>query len=123
MKTLRLLAAFTILSQTTLSQTVLPQPPPQPPSWGQVSKADSLFSEGYIKESVAEYKKIYRSNPGDKTAIYDYACALSRAGQVDSAFKYLIITVNIEPDTRALTDPNLLALRDDVQWTVFENAF
>ncbi len=121
MKTLNLIAALAILSQTALSQTVLPPPPPPPPSSGQLSKADSLFNEGNIKESVAEYKKMYMLNPGDRKIIYDYACALSREGQIDSAFKYLNITVNIEPDTRALTDPDLLTLREDIRWAGFEN--
>jgi len=122
MKTLKLIAALAILSQTALSQIVLPPPPPPPPpSPGQLSKADSLFNEGNIKESVAEYKKMYMLNPGDRKIIYDYACALSREGQIDSAFKYLNITVNIELDTRALTDPDLLALREDIRWTGFEN--
>lgn len=122
MKTLNFIAALAILSQTANSQTVLPPPPPPPPPpSGQVSKADSLFNEGNIKESVAEYKKMYISNPGDRKISYDFACALSREGQIDSAFKYLYITVNIEPDTRALTDPNLLALREDKRWAGFEN--
>jgi tetratricopeptide (TPR) repeat protein len=122
MKTITLIA-FVILSQATLSQTALPPPPPPPspsPS-GQLSKADSLFNEGNISESVAEYKKMYTLNPGDRRILYDYACALSRQGQTDSAFRYLNMSVNIEPGTSALTDPDLLALREDKRWPDFEN--
>lgn len=121
MKTLKLITILAILGQTALSQTLLPPPPPPPPSSGQASKADSLFNEGNIKESVAEYKKMYRLNPGDRKIVYNYACALSREGQIDSALKYLKITVNIDPDTRALTDPDLLALREDIRWADFES--
>jgi hypothetical protein len=124
MKPLKLIAILAVLSQTALSQTVLPPPPPPPPppSSGQVSKADSLFNEGNIKEAVSEYKKMYRLKPGDKKLVYNYACALSREGQIDSAFKYLNISVSIEPDTRALTDPDLLVLREDKRWAGFENS-
>lgn len=123
MKTIRLFAILAILSQTALSQTSPPPPPPPPPPpvSGQWSKADSLFNEGNIRESVAEYQKMYRMLPGDLRVVYGYACALSRDGQTDSAFKFLAIAMNIEPDTRALTDPDLLALRDDPYWTSFEN--
>jgi tetratricopeptide (TPR) repeat protein len=121
MKTLVLIAIMAVLGQAVISQTLPPPPPPPPLSGGQVSKADSLFNEGNIIESVAEYKKMYNSNPGDKRIVYNYACALSRDGQIDSAQKYLNIAVNIEPVARPLTDPDLLALRESVQWADFEN--
>jgi hypothetical protein len=124
MKPLKLFAVLAFLSQTAISQTVLPPPPPPPPSpsSGQVSKADSLFNEGNIKESVVEYKKMYRLNPDDNSMVYNYACALSREGQIDSAFRYLNIFVSFEPDTRPLTDPDLLNLREDKRWASFENS-
>jgi hypothetical protein len=121
MKTLKLIAILTLLIQTLFSQAPPPPPPPPPPSAGQISKADSLFNEGNIKEAVAEYRKMYILNPGDGNNVYNYVCALSRNGQTDSAFKYLNISVNIEPDTRALTDPDLLNLRENKQWTSFED--
>lgn len=121
MNAIKFFSILAILSQAAFSQTPPPPPPPPPPSYGHVSKADSLFNEGNIKESVAEYQKMYRMLPGDRRVVYDYACALSRAGQIDSAFKFLTIAMNIEPDTRALTDPDLLPLRDDPHWTSFEN--
>lgn len=119
MKTLKLIAILTLLSQTLFSQA--PPPPPPPLLAGEVSKADSLFNEGNIKEAVAEYKKMYNLNRGDGKNIYNYACALSRNGQIDSAFKYLNIYVNIEPGTGPLTDPDLLALREDKRWAGFED--
>jgi tetratricopeptide (TPR) repeat protein len=123
MKALRLIAILTVLSQTAFSQTVQPPPPPPPPppSSGTVTRADSLFNEGSIKDAVAEYNKLYRLNPGSRISAYDYACALSRDGQIDSAIKYLNLAVNIEPDARPLTDPDLLAVRESEQWTDFEN--
>jgi tetratricopeptide (TPR) repeat protein len=123
MNPLKLIAILAVLSQTVHSQTALsPPPPPLPaPEAGQVTKADSLFNEGNIKEAVTEYQKMYRLNPGDTKLAYDYACALSREGQIDSAFKYLNNSVKIEPATRALTDPDLLPLREDIRWTGFEN--
>lgn len=123
MRTLRIITILAVLSQAALSQTVLPPPPPPPPPAvsGFVTKADSLFDEGCIKEAVAEYEKMYRLNPGDGKMIYNYACALSRGGQIDSVQKYLNIAINIEPVTRPLTDPDLLAFRESDQWADFEN--
>jgi hypothetical protein len=120
MKTLSRFVFLALLSQTVFSQT-LPPPPPPPPSAGYVSKADSLYNEGNIREAIAEYNKMYRSNPGDKRIVYNYACALSRDGQIDSAQKYLIIAMNIEPVARPLTDPDLLAIRETKLWADFEN--
>ena len=45
--------------------------------------------------------------------VYNYACALSRDGQIDSAIKYLNMAVNIEPDARPLTDPDLSCHKRD----------
>ena len=122
MKTLRLITILAVLSQPAFSQTVPPPPPPPPPppASGFVTKADSLFNEGSIKEAVAEYKKMYRANPGDRNIVYNYACALSRDGQIDSAIKYLNIGVSKDPVARPLTDPDLLALRETKQWDDFE---
>jgi len=122
MKTIRVIAILALFNQILFSQAPPPPPPPPPPpSAGQISKADSLFNEGNIKEAVAEYRKMYILNPGDVNSVYNYACALSRNGQIDSAFKYLNISVNFELGTRALTDPDLLNLRENKQWTSFED--
>jgi hypothetical protein len=122
MKTLKLIALLAVLTQTALSQTLTPPPPPPPPpSAGYVSKADSLFNEGNIKEAVTEYKKMYGLNPGDRNVVYNYACILSRDGQIDSALKYLNISVNMEPVLSPLIDPDLLAIRESGKWDDFEN--
>lgn len=123
MKTLNLVIILSVLFQTAISQTLPPPPPPPPPppSSGQVSKADSLFNEGDIKGAVTEYNKMYMLKPGDSRIVYNYACALSRDGQIDSAFRYLNIAVNIEPEVRLLTDPDLLVLRESKKWDEFEN--
>jgi hypothetical protein len=123
MKTLNLVIVLSVLFRTAFSQTLPPPPPPPPPppSSGQINRADSLFNEGDIKGTVAEYIKMYKLNPGDKKIVYNYSCALSRDGQIDSAFRYLNIAVNIEPVVRPLTDPDLLTLRETKQWDGFEN--
>lgn len=123
MKTIKLIAFLAVLSQAAISQILPPPPPPppSPPSAGQVSKADSLYNEGNIKEAVNEYKKMYSLNPGNTRVIYNYACVLSREGLIDSAQKYLNIVVNIEPVARPLTDPDLLAMRESKLWADFEN--
>jgi hypothetical protein len=123
MKTLNLVLILTVLFQTAFSQTIPPPPPPPPPppSSGQINKADSLFNEGDIKGVVAEYNKMYRLKPGNSRIVYNYACALSRDGQIDSAFRYLNIAVNIVPVVMPLTDPDLLSLRETKQWDAFEN--
>lgn len=124
MKPLKLFVILSLLSQTIFSQnfTSAPPPPPPSPSAGQLSKADSLFNEGNIKEAVTEYRKMYCLNPLDGKIVYNYACALSRDGQIDSAFRYLNISICIVPDTRALTDPDLFVLRENKQWAGFENS-
>jgi hypothetical protein len=123
MKTLKLIAFLAVLCQAALSQTMPPPPPPPPPPpmGGHMTKADSLFNEGNIKDAVDEYKKMYRLKPGDNVVLYNYTCALSRQGQIDSAFKYLNIIAKAEPSARPLTDPDLLAMREDKRWTDFEN--
>lgn len=122
MKTIKLIAVLALLNQITFSQTLPPPPPPPPPpASGQISKADSLFNEGNIKEAVAEYRKMYMKNRSDALTVYNYACALSRNGQIDTAFKYLYLSVNLEPGARALTNPDLLPLRENKQWNDFEN--
>lgn len=124
MRTLKLISSMIFFSQIVFSQlpSPPPPPPPPPPASGNASKADSLYNEGDIREAVVEYKTMYRLNPNDRTTVYNYACAFSREGQIDSALRYLNIAVNIEPFTRPLTDPDLIALREDQRWTDFESS-
>ena len=125
MKTKRILLILFLLGLSALAESQLPLPPPPPPpppsGSGEVSKADSLVNEGDIQGAIAEYKKIYGLNPRDPGTTYNYACVLSRGSQIDSAFRYLSLAVKLNPSTSALTDPDLLNLREDKRWEDFEN--
>ena len=116
-----LLMASEILKAQELPPPPLPPPPPPVTASDQVSKADSLLLAGNIKFAVAEYRKLYNQNRTDRKIIYNYACALSRAGQPDSALVYLYEVVKIEPSVTILTDPDLLAVRESKSWEGFEN--
>lgn len=116
---------FSLMASVILKAQELPPPPPPPPppvtASDQVSKADSLLLAGNIKFAIAEYRKLYNQNRNDRRIIYNYACALSLAGQADSALVYLYKTMNIEPSVSILTDPDLLAVRESKSWEGFEN--
>ena len=120
MRTLKLIVILIIISQIAFPQPP-PPPPPPPPGSGIVNKADSLMNEGNIREAITEYRKMLQSGPGDTGILYNYACALSRNNQPDSSFKYLDMVISIDPDTRPLTDPDLLTIRQDKRWDDFEN--
>ncbi|HBE42774.1 MAG TPA: hypothetical protein DDW27_16540 [Bacteroidales bacterium] len=127
MKPFRILlfSSFLLIPAIAESQNQVPPPPPPPPppsaASGQVSKADSLFLAGSIKAAVAEYRKMYAHNKNNREIIYNYACALSRAGETDSSLVYLKKAMIIDPAITALTDPDLLAVRESEGWEVFEN--
>lgn len=105
------------------SQVPPPPPPPPPPAAasGHVSLADSLLRAGDIGPALDEYMKMYSLNKNDRSVIYNYACALSLAGQPDSAISYLEKAVEIKPSVSILTDPDLLAARESPGWEEFEN--
>ncbi|HBE40395.1 MAG TPA: hypothetical protein DDW27_04190 [Bacteroidales bacterium] len=76
---------------------------------------------GNIKPAITEYRKMYAQNRTDRNIIYNYACALSLAGQADSALVYLYKAMKIDPSISILTDPDLLAVRESGGWEEFEN--
>ena len=124
MKTTRTLLILFLLGLSALAESQVPPPPPPPPppsGFGKINKADSLVNEGDIRGAIAEYKKMYSLNPDDSRTAYNYACVLSRSSQADSAFRYLNLAVKSNPSATPLTDPDLLALREDKRWTDFEN--
>jgi len=121
MKTARTLLILFLLGLSALAESQVPPPPP-PSGSGKINKADSLVNEGDISGAIAEYKKMYSLNPGDSRTAYNYACVLSRSSQADSAFRYLNLAVKSNPSATPLTDPDLLALREDKRWTDFENS-
>jgi tetratricopeptide (TPR) repeat protein len=124
MKTTRTLLILFLLGFSALAESQVPPPPPPPPPSsvaGKINKADSLVNEGDIRGAIEEYKKILNLNPGDSRTVYNYACVLSRSSQADSAFRYLNLAVRLNPSATPLTDPDLLALREDKRWSDFEN--
>jgi hypothetical protein len=93
----------------------------QPALTGKVSVADSLRDEGNIPAAIAEYRKIFISNPGDKKNLYNFACALSVGKQADSCFKYLNLAVKMDTSIAVLIEPDLITARKDKRWPEFEN--
>jgi len=122
MKATRTFFTLFLLTLTIIAESQLP-PPPLPPlsPSSRVNKADSLVNEGDIRGAIAEYKKMYAINPGDARIAYNYACVLSRGSQIDSAFRYLNLSVKSNPTATSLTDPDLLNLRENKRWPDFEN--
>jgi len=116
---------FILMASVILKAQELQSPRPPPPlhatASDQVSKADSLLQAGRLKSAIAEYKKMYNQNRTDRKVIYNCACALSLAGQADSALVYLYKAVNIEPSFTILTDPDLMTVRESNGWEEFEN--
>ena len=85
------------------------------------SVADSLRNEGDIPGALAEYKKVCFQDPKNQSNVYNYACALSVNRQIDSAFKYLYIAVEMDTSIASLIDPDFLTIREDRHWPGFEN--
>lgn len=84
------------------------------------SPADKLFRLGDVYGAIDSYRAMFTGQEVHPTEIYNYACALSVAGQVDSAFKYLIMATANDKTSYALTDPDFLNLRKDKRWDEFE---
>jgi len=123
MKSGKVLLTLCLSLVSIVSESQIPPPPPPPPpaGTGTISKADSLLMAGNTKSAVAEYEKLYSENKNSREIIYNYACALSRCGLTDSALKYLYKAEKIDPAFSALTDPDLLAARENPGWDEFEN--
>lgn len=89
------------------------------------NKADSLMDEDNVQAAITEYKKLYRLNPKDQKIVYGLAQALSVDNSVikqfDSCMKYLNLAIEMDTSLTALTDPLLIAVREDKSWTVFED--
>jgi hypothetical protein len=84
------------------------------------SPADKLFRLGDVYGAIDSFRAMFTGGEVHPTEIYNYACALSVTGQLDSALKYLIIATANDKTTFALTDPDLLNLRKDKRWELFE---
>lgn len=123
MKTLQkiLIVCLLAVPMYAASQVSPPPPPPPPaPGPGHVSRADSLLSAGSVAPAIEEYRAMYNQNRNDNRTIYNYACALSLAGQTDSSLFYLKRLIVLEPSVSILTDPDFLAVRESKGWQDFE---
>lgn len=123
-------ALLILVSQGLKAQSAVQSPPPPPPppppqqaasTTGPSTRADSLLLSGNLLSALAEYEKLLPRYKDDRTVVYNYACALSRAGRCDSSLIYLFRAVRTEPSLTVLADPHLLALRDLKEWEHFEN--
>lgn len=124
MKTVQKTLIICLFTISLCAESQVPPPPPPPPpaaASGHLSRADSLLRAGDVGLAVEEYRTMYCQNRNDRLVIYNYACALSLAGQPDSAISYLEKVVEIGPSVSILTDPDLLAARESAGWEEFEN--
>jgi hypothetical protein len=85
------------------------------------SPADKLFRSGDVYGAIESFRSMFKAGENHLTEVYNYACALSVAYQMDSAFKYLTLAVVDDSSTYPLTDPDLLNLRKGKQWNDFES--
>lgn len=122
MKTVQktLIACLLAVSLYAESQVPPPPPPPPTPGPGYVSRADSLLSAGFVAPAIEEYRAMYNQNKNDSRIIYNYASALSLAGQTDSSLCYLRRLIVLEPSVSILTDPDFFAVRQLKEWMDFE---
>ena len=86
------------------------------------SPADKLFRAGDVYGAIESYRSMFEAGENHLTEVYNYACALSVAHQIDSALKYLVIANAHDYTEYALTDPDLLNLRKSEQWEAFETS-
>ena len=121
MKTVQKTLIICLFTFSLCAESQTPPPPPPPAASGHANHADSLLRAGAIGTAVEEYRNMYLQNRTDRLVIYNYACALSLAGQPDSAISYLEKVVEINPSVSILTDPDLLAARESPGWEAFEN--
>jgi hypothetical protein len=85
------------------------------------SAGDKLYQAGDIKGAVAAYRKQLKKSPQDSLFLaHNFACALTKNNEPDSAFKYLYMDLRHDSTPFVLTDPDLLPLRHSKQWPDFE---
>jgi hypothetical protein len=123
MRTVQKTLIVCLLAVPLYAASQVPPPPPPPPpasAQGHVTRADSLLSAGSVALATEEYRTMYNQNKNDNRTVYNYACALSLAGQTDSAIYYLNRLIVLEPSVSILTDPDFLAVRDSKGWQDFE---
>lgn len=79
--------------------------------------ADSLRDEGKLKEAIDLYKKI-----SDDTiaAYYKLSKAFSLVHEVDSAYKYLSLSLKNDSTILVLNEPDFISIIDDKRWEDIE---
>lgn len=88
------------------------------------SAGDKLYEKGDINGAVAAYRKQLKKNPQDSVFLaHNFACALTKNGEQDSAFKYLNMDLRHDTTPFVLTDPDLLPLRRNKSWPDFERRY
>lgn len=123
MKTVQRILITCLLAIPLYAASQVPPPPPPPPpasGQGHAGRADSLLTAGSVALAIEEYRAMYNQNKNDSHIIYNYACALSLAGQADSSLCYLNRLIVLEPSVSILTDPDLVAVRESKGWKDFE---
>lgn len=79
------------------------------------------MAKGDISGAIVAFKIDYHHNPLENHVAYYLAAAYSMDRQIDSAYKYLFKSIEIDSTVRACSDPFFLPLRNDSRWQVFEN--
>lgn len=85
-----------------------------------MSTADSLRKEGDLVGAIDEFRKKYNAEPKNINNIYNFSCAFALTRQIDSCFKYLHKTIELDTSTDALTDPDFISIKEDKRWNEFE---
>ncbi|CAN5222507.1 hypothetical protein BH09BAC5_BH09BAC5_28780 [soil metagenome] len=82
---------------------------------------DSLMESGELERAIVEYRNEYMNDIHQPLAAYNLAAAFSMNRQIDSAFKYLFLHIEIDTTIKACTDPYFLPLKKDKRWPEFED--
>lgn len=87
------------------------------------SKGDKLLEKNNLSGAIKAYRKEFKKDPGGTA--YNFACALARNNEIDSAFKYL--NYDAARDTFnfgvfALSDPDFITLHSDKRWLVLRDS-
>lgn len=93
----------------------------QPMFMGKRSLTDSLREAGDLNGVIAEFRKEFIKDAKNKTLVYNYACALSLDSQIDSAFKYLNIALELDATSATMVDPDFINIRESKKWSGIED--
>lgn len=85
------------------------------------SLADSLRLSGNLKGAAAEYKKKWNTERNNYLQLACYVSVEAIQGNKDSCFKYLPVLLSMDTSLDLLTDPDLINIKDDKRWNLFED--